>query len=103
MPGLQARPLSVANKPRRALPAGLHQELTTTVAVEVTFLENVLPFREYKAEKFPTSLLWGAESSLAPDDPTLGRLDVNLEQASKAPAQKRRQEPRVTSPCPRTS
>ena len=39
-------------------------DLHTSVAVEVTFLENVFPFRKFKASDSPASLLWGTDSTL---------------------------------------
>lgn len=47
-------------------------DLSTSVAVEVTFLENVFPFRKFKASDSPASLLWGTDSTLQQGDPRLG-------------------------------
>jgi hypothetical protein len=47
-------------------------DLFTSVAVEVTFFENIFPFRKFKATDSPASLLWGTESTLTAGDPRLG-------------------------------
>jgi hypothetical protein len=47
-------------------------DLHVTHAVEVTFMENAFPFRKIKNPASPTSLLWGAEQSMASSDIKIG-------------------------------
>lgn len=47
-------------------------DLQTCAAVEVTFIENVFPFRKFKANDSPASLLWGADHVMETGDPRLG-------------------------------
>jgi hypothetical protein len=46
-------------------------ELHTTTAVEVTFLEDVFPFRKLQSQESPVSLLWGS-------DPQVGDVRVGM-------------------------
>ena len=48
----------------------------------MTFFEDVFPFRKFKADESPASLLWGAESSLSPGDPRLGMFDAGIEHST---------------------
>ena len=50
--------LGIDQASRSYLLGSIH-DLHTSVAVEVTFFENVFPFRNHKAEESPASLLWG--------------------------------------------
>jgi len=43
--------------------------------VEVTFVENVFPFRKVKHRESPASLLWGTDNNMAEGDPRLGMFD----------------------------
>jgi transposase InsO family protein len=54
-------------------------DLVTSVAVEVTFLEDVFPFRNHRAEDSPASLLWDSETSLTQGDPRLGMFSSKLD------------------------
>lgn len=58
-------------------------DLHTSVAVEVTFMENVFPFRKHKAEDSPASLMWDSETSLTQGDPRLGMFDGNSDPTFK--------------------
>jgi hypothetical protein len=58
-------------------------DLHTSVAVEVTFLENAFPFRKFKASDSPASLLWGADASLSKGDPRLGMFDTQVDETVK--------------------
>jgi len=49
--------------------------LHLSVSVDVTFLENVFPFRRVQNESSPASLLWGTERGAAEGDPKLGMFD----------------------------
>ena len=51
-----------------------HLELSTSV--EVTFVENVFPFRKIKHRESPSSLLWGTDNNMAEGDPRLGMFDA---------------------------
>jgi Reverse transcriptase (RNA-dependent DNA polymerase) len=55
-------------------------DLHTSVSVEVTFFEDVFPFRKHKGDESPASLLWGADTSLLQGDPRLGMFDASLSQ-----------------------
>ena len=55
----------------RAFLLGSLYRLDVSTSVEVTFIENVFPFRKIKRES-PTSLLWGTENNLAEGDGRLG-------------------------------
>jgi Integrase core domain/Zinc finger C-x8-C-x5-C-x3-H type (and similar) len=46
----------------RAYLLGTLYELSTSVGVEVTFFEDVFPFRKHRGEESPASLLWGADT-----------------------------------------
>jgi hypothetical protein len=65
----------------RSFLLGTLYEMHTSVCVEVTFFENVFPFRKHRSEESPASLLWGAETSLAPGDPRLGMFDTDTNSA----------------------
>ena len=58
-------------------------DLQTTVAVEVTFFENVFPFRKFKANDSPASLLWGTDSTLQLGDPRLGMFDTGCDDTTR--------------------
>src|SRR6185312_170633 len=47
-------------------------ELTLSVSVDVTFIENVFPFRRIQNQASPSSLLWGTEYGMAEGNPRLG-------------------------------
>lgn len=47
-------------------------QLDLTTAVEVTFVENVFPFRKLKHREAPASLLWGTDNNLDEGDARLG-------------------------------
>ena len=47
-------------------------DLVVSTWVEVTFVENVFPFRKIKHSDSPASLLWGTENNLAEGDARLG-------------------------------
>jgi hypothetical protein len=51
-------------------------DLNLSVSVDVTFLENVFPFRRLQTQESPASLLWGAEHSAAEGDPRLAMFDT---------------------------
>lgn len=53
-------------------------ELGTSVSVEVTFFENVFPFRKLKQESF-SSLLWDPTPALDAGDPRLGTYDTKTD------------------------
>jgi len=59
----------------RAFTLGSLYDLATSVSVEVTFFENVFPFRKIKQEA-PSALLWGADPLLNSVDPRLGAFDT---------------------------
>jgi len=63
---------------------GTLYELHTSVGVEVTFFEDVFPFRKFKAADSPASLLWGSEAQLLPGDPRLGMFETNLDETGKS-------------------
>jgi histone deacetylase 1/2 len=51
-------------------------DLDLSTSVDVTFMENVFPFRKFnKYRESPASLLWGTENNLAEGDPRLGMFD----------------------------
>lgn len=56
----------------RAYLLGSLFDLQTSTSVEVTFVENVFPFRKMKHRESPASLLWGTENNLEEGDPRLG-------------------------------
>ena len=47
-------------------------ELNVSTSVDVTFVENVFPFRKIKHHESPSSLLWGTDHNLSEGDPRLG-------------------------------
>ena len=51
-------------------------DLNLSVSVDVTFLENVFPFRRFP-QTSPASLLWGADSITTEGDARLGMFDVH--------------------------
>ena len=59
-------------------------DLQTFAAVEVTFLENVFPFRKFKASDSPASLLWGTDSTLQLGDPRLGMFGTSSDETTRA-------------------
>ena len=67
--------LGIDSKSRSYLLGSLF-DLHLSVSVEVTFLENVFPFRRLQTQDSPASLLWGAERSTAEGDPRLGMFDA---------------------------
>ena len=46
------------------------------MSVDVTFLENVFPFRRIQNQASPASLLWGAEYGMAEGNSRLGMFDT---------------------------
>ena len=62
---------------------GLLYELHIQVAVDVTFFENVFPFRKFKARDSPASLLWNTETSLQEGDPRLGMFADDYDETAK--------------------
>ena len=56
----------------RAYLLGSLYQLDLTTAVEVTFVENVFPFRKLKHREAPASLLWGTDNNLDEGDARLG-------------------------------
>ena len=52
-------------------------EMELSTSVDVTFMENVFPFRKIKHRESPASLLWGTEHNMAEGDPRLGMFDSN--------------------------
>ena len=66
--------LGLEPKTRAFLLGSLH-ELNLSTAVEVTFVENVFPFRKIKHRESPSSLLWGTENNLSEGDPRLGMFE----------------------------
>jgi len=56
------------------LSPGLYR-LDLSTSVEVTFVENVFPFRKVKATEAPASLLWGTENNLNEGDGRFGMFD----------------------------
>lgn len=67
----------------RSYVLGSLYELYTSVAVEVTFFENVFPFRKIKGTNSPASLLWGSETSLLTGDPRLGMFEAPTDDTIK--------------------
>jgi histone deacetylase 1/2 len=47
-------------------------DLDVSTSVDVTFVENVFPFRKIKHRESPSSLLWGTDHNLHEGDPRLG-------------------------------
>jgi hypothetical protein len=59
-------------------------DLDLSISVDVTFMENVFPFRKFnKHRESPASLLWGTENNMAEGDPRLGMFDPDTSGASK--------------------
>ena len=56
----------------RAYRLGTRCRLEVSVAVEVTFVENVFPFRKVKHRESPSSLLWRTDNNLEDGDARLG-------------------------------
>lgn len=56
----------------RAFLLGSLFDLDLSTSAEVTFVENVFPFRKIKHRESPASLLWGTENNLGEGDPRLG-------------------------------
>jgi hypothetical protein len=67
----------------RAFLVGSLYELSTCVSVEVTFFENVFPFRKTKQESSSSSLLWGPDPVLHVVNPRLGAFDTSAEDHSR--------------------
>jgi hypothetical protein len=59
----------------RAYLLGSLYNLDLSTSVEVTFVENVFPFRKVKHRESPASLLWGTDNNMAEGDPRLGMFD----------------------------
>ena len=58
--------------------------LDLSTSVEVTFMENVFPFRKFnKHRESPASLLWGTENNMAEGDPRLGMFEHDTTGTSK--------------------
>ena len=66
--------LGIDPKSRSYLLGSLY-DLNLSVSVEVTFLENVFPFRRFQHQSTPASLLWGTDQTTAEGDPRLGMFD----------------------------
>ena len=47
-------------------------DLDVSTSVDVTFVENVFPFRKLKHRQSPASLLWGTDHNFGEGDPRLG-------------------------------
>jgi hypothetical protein len=60
----------------RAFSLGSIYDLAISVSVEVTFFENVFPFRKLKQQESASSLLWGVDPLLHSVDPRLGLFDT---------------------------
>jgi transposase InsO family protein len=56
----------------RAYLLGSLFQLDLTTSVEVTFVENVFPFRKIKHRESPAALMWGTDNNLEEGDPRLG-------------------------------
>ena len=61
----------------RAYLLGSLFNLDLSTSVEVTFVENVFPFRKVKHRESPASLLWGTDNNLSEGDPRLGMFDAH--------------------------
>ena len=68
----------------RAFLVGSLYDLHTSVSVEVTFFENIFPFRKSKQESSPSTLLWDSNHSLAITDPRLGVFEDTTQDAPLA-------------------
>jgi hypothetical protein len=66
----------------RAFLLGSLYELATSVSVEVTFFENVFPFRKLKQDS-PSSLLWETNPVTNTVDPRLGVFDTRADDSSR--------------------
>lgn len=60
----------------RAYLLGSLYHLDLSTSVEVTFVENVFPFRKMQHRESPSSLLWGTDNNMAEGDPRLGMFDA---------------------------
>jgi hypothetical protein len=61
----------------RAYLLGSLYGLDLSVSVEVTFVENVFPFRKIKHRESPASLLWGTDNNLTDGDGRLGMFETH--------------------------
>jgi histone deacetylase 1/2 len=66
----------------RAFLLGSIYDLSTSVSVEVTFFENIFPFRKLKQSETPSSLLWGPDPLTQSIDPRLGLFETAASDAS---------------------
>jgi hypothetical protein len=66
--------LGIDAKSRSYLLGSLY-DLNLSVSVDVTFVENVFPFRRFQNQSSPASLLWGTDRTTAEGDPRLGMFD----------------------------
>ena len=66
--------LGLDSKTRSFLLGSLY-DLEPSSSVEVTFIENVFPFRKIKHREAPASLLWGTENNMSEGDPRLGMFE----------------------------
>lgn len=66
----------------RAFLLGSIYDLSVSVSVEVTFFENVFPFRKLKQQESTSSLLWGPDPLAQAIDPRLGAFDNAASDAS---------------------
>ena len=66
----------------RAFMLGSLFDLALSTAVEVTFVENVFPFRKVKNRESPSTLLWGTDNNLSEGDPRLGMFADNDSQSA---------------------
>jgi hypothetical protein len=66
----------------RAFLLGSIYDLALSVSVEVTFFENVFPFRKLKQQESASSLLWGTDPLLHSVDPRLGAFDTSAADTS---------------------
>ena len=57
-------------------------DLTVSVSVYVTFMENAFPFRKIKANDASAGLLWDCDSASISGDPRLGMFDSLMEDSS---------------------
>ena len=71
----------------KAFLLGTIYDLSTSVSVEVTFFENVFPFRKLKQEEAHSTFLWDPSPTLVPGDPKLGVYDAKPQFPDREAAQ----------------
>ena len=57
-------------------------DLTISISVHVTFMENAFPFRKVKANDSSAGLLWDCDAASISSDPRLGMFDTLMEDSS---------------------